>query len=229
MAREKIKIKKIDNVTARQVTFSKRRRGLLKKAEELSVLCDAEVALIIFSATGKLFEFCSSSMKDVLERYNLHSNGLKQMDQPCLELQLENNNYIKLSKEMADKTHQLRQTRGEELEGLNLEELQKLEKMLEAGLTRVLETKEDRFLTEVNTLERKGAQLMEENSQLRKKMMMMLSKGKRAAVVESDTVVQEEGLSSESVTNVSSSGSGPPSLEDDSSDTSLKLGLPFST
>ena len=60
MAREKIKIKKIDNVTARQVTFSKRRRGLIKKAEELSVLCDAEVALIIFSATGKLFDFSSS-------------------------------------------------------------------------------------------------------------------------------------------------------------------------
>jgi hypothetical protein len=60
MAGEKIKIKKIDNVTARQVTFSKRRRGLLKKAEELSVLCDAEVALTVFSATGKLFEFSSS-------------------------------------------------------------------------------------------------------------------------------------------------------------------------
>jgi len=60
MAREKIKIKKIDNVTARQVTFSKRRRGLFKKAEELSVLCDAEVAVIIFSATGKLFEYSSS-------------------------------------------------------------------------------------------------------------------------------------------------------------------------
>lgn len=60
MAREKIKIKKIDNITARQVTFSKRRRGLIKKADELSVLCDAEVALIIFSATGKLFEFSSS-------------------------------------------------------------------------------------------------------------------------------------------------------------------------
>ena len=60
MARQKIKIKKIDNVTARQVTFSKRRGGLFKKAQELSVLCDAEVALIVFSATGKLFEFSSS-------------------------------------------------------------------------------------------------------------------------------------------------------------------------
>ena len=60
MAREKIRIKKIDNLTARQVTFSKRRRGIIKKANELSILCDADVALIIFSATGKLFEFSSS-------------------------------------------------------------------------------------------------------------------------------------------------------------------------
>ena len=60
MAREKIQIRKIDNATARQVTFSKRRRGLFKKAEELSVLCDADVALIIFSSTGKLFEYSSS-------------------------------------------------------------------------------------------------------------------------------------------------------------------------
>jgi len=58
MAREKIQIKKIDNAT--QVTFSKRRRGLFKKAEELSVLCDADVAVIIFSSTGKLFEYSSS-------------------------------------------------------------------------------------------------------------------------------------------------------------------------
>ncbi|XP_041018508.1 MADS-box protein SVP-like [Juglans microcarpa x Juglans regia] len=224
MAREKIKIKKIDNVTARQVTFSKRRRGLLKKAEELSVLCDAEVALIIFSATGKLFEFCSSSMKDILGRYNMQSNGIKQMDQPSLELQLENNNHVRLSKEVADKTHQLRQTRGEDLEGLNLEELQQLEKMLEAGLSRVLETKEDRLLTEITTLERKGAQLLEENRQLKQKMMMSC-KGKRPVLVESDILVQEEGMSSESVTNVCSSSGGPPSLEDDSSDTSLKLGL----
>ncbi|GAA0162480.1 MADS box transcription factor [Lithospermum erythrorhizon] len=66
MAREKIKIKKIDNITARQVTFSKRRRGLLKKAEELAILCDAEVAVIIFSATGKLFDFSSSRYNNKL-------------------------------------------------------------------------------------------------------------------------------------------------------------------
>ncbi|XVF36595.1 hypothetical protein REPUB_Repub19eG0070800 [Reevesia pubescens] len=226
MAREKIKIKKIDNVTARQVTFSKRRRGLFKKAEELSVLCDAEVALIIFSATGKLFEFASSSMKDILGRYNLHSNNLNKLDQPSLELQLENSNNTRLSKEIADKTHQLRQMRGEDLQGLNIDDLQQLEKMLESGLTRVLEIKGERIMTEISSLEKKGALLLEENKQLKQKMVS-LCKGKKPLLADSDVAVQEEGMSSESGTNVCSCSSGPP-LEDDSSDTSLKLGLPFS-
>ena len=60
MTRQKIEIKKIDKIAARQVAFSKRRRGLFKKALELSTLCDAEIALIVFSATGKLFEYASS-------------------------------------------------------------------------------------------------------------------------------------------------------------------------
>ena len=60
MVRGKTQMKRIENATSRQVTFSKRRNGLLKKAFELSVLCDAEVSLIIFSPKGKLYEFASS-------------------------------------------------------------------------------------------------------------------------------------------------------------------------
>lgn len=60
MGRGKIEIKKIENLNSRQVTFSKRRNGLLKKAKELSVLCDADVGVIVFSSTGKLYEFSSS-------------------------------------------------------------------------------------------------------------------------------------------------------------------------
>uniref|UniRef100_A0A804R3P4 MADS-box domain-containing protein n=1 Tax=Zea mays TaxID=4577 RepID=A0A804R3P4_MAIZE len=48
----KIEIKRIENMTNRQVTFCKRRNGLLKKAYELSVLCDAEVALVVFSSVA---------------------------------------------------------------------------------------------------------------------------------------------------------------------------------
>ncbi|OVA17470.1 Transcription factor [Macleaya cordata] len=59
MGRGKVELKRIENTTNRQVTFSKRRNGLLKKAFELSVLCEAEVALVIFSPTGKAFQFAS--------------------------------------------------------------------------------------------------------------------------------------------------------------------------
>uniref|UniRef100_A0A0E0KNV0 MADS-box domain-containing protein n=1 Tax=Oryza punctata TaxID=4537 RepID=A0A0E0KNV0_ORYPU len=75
MGRGKIAIKRIDNTTNRQVTFSKRRGGLMKKARELAVLCDADVGLIVFSCTGRLYDFASSrvflfvSMKSIIERY----------------------------------------------------------------------------------------------------------------------------------------------------------------
>ncbi|CAJ1850922.1 unnamed protein product [Sphenostylis stenocarpa] len=61
MGRGRVELKRIENKINRQVTFAKRRNGLLKKAYELSVLCDAELALIIFSTRGKLYEFCSTS------------------------------------------------------------------------------------------------------------------------------------------------------------------------
>ncbi|KAK2965858.1 hypothetical protein RJ640_027145 [Escallonia rubra] len=61
MVRGKTQLKRIENATSRQVTFSKRRNGLLKKAFELSVLCDAEVALIIFSPRGKLHTLKTST------------------------------------------------------------------------------------------------------------------------------------------------------------------------
>lgn len=60
MGRGRIEIKRIENANSRQVTFSKRRNGLLKKARELAILCDAEVAVIVFSNTGKLYEYSSS-------------------------------------------------------------------------------------------------------------------------------------------------------------------------
>lgn len=60
IGRGKIEIKRIENTTNRQVTFCKRRNGLLKKAYELSVLCDAEVALVIFSTRGRLYEYANN-------------------------------------------------------------------------------------------------------------------------------------------------------------------------
>jgi MADS-box transcription factor, plant len=63
MGRGKIVIRRIDNSTSRQVTFSKRRNGIFKKARELAILCDAEVGLVIFSSTGRLYEYASTRLE----------------------------------------------------------------------------------------------------------------------------------------------------------------------
>ncbi|CAL0315563.1 unnamed protein product [Lupinus luteus] len=223
MARQKRKIKKIDNVSARQVTFCKRRRGIFKKAQELSVLCDAKVALLVFSATGKLYEYASSSMKDILTRYNQHFHDLNQRQGP-LQLQVEDNNYTELRKEVAEKTQQLRRMKGEEFEGLNLDDVQHLEERLEEGLKRVIMAKEKLIEDEIVALQKKVMKLEDERKQLMQKIIM-ISKGKTPSMVDSNIPIHEN-ISSDSMNNVCSCNSGP-SIEDDSSDTSLKLGLPF--
>ncbi|KAG4910481.1 hypothetical protein JHK87_056597 [Glycine soja] len=76
MVRGKVQLKKIEDTTSRQVAFSKRRSGLLKKAYELSVLCDAEVAVIVFSQNGRLYEFSSSDMTKILERYREYTKDV---------------------------------------------------------------------------------------------------------------------------------------------------------
>ncbi|XP_043564885.1 myocyte enhancer factor 2cb isoform X7 [Chiloscyllium punctatum] len=69
MGRKKIQITRIVDERNRQVTFTKRKFGLMKKAYELSVLCDCEIALIIFNSTNKLFQYASTDMDKVLLKY----------------------------------------------------------------------------------------------------------------------------------------------------------------
>ncbi|XP_071724015.1 MADS-box protein FLOWERINGUS C-like [Rutidosis leptorrhynchoides] len=70
MGRKKVVMKRIENKASRQVTFAKRRNGLMKKARELSVLCDVDVALLVFSSCGKLYQFSSTnSLAKIVDRY----------------------------------------------------------------------------------------------------------------------------------------------------------------
>ncbi|CAL5004519.1 unnamed protein product [Urochloa decumbens] len=74
MARGKVQLRRIENPVHRQVTFCKRRAGLLKKARELSVLCDARIGIIIFSAHGKLYDLATAgTMEELIERYKTAS------------------------------------------------------------------------------------------------------------------------------------------------------------
>jgi hypothetical protein len=75
MGRQKIEIRRIESDEARQVCFSKRRAGLFKKASELSILCGADVAAVVFSPAGKAFSFGHPSVESVVERFLASSSS----------------------------------------------------------------------------------------------------------------------------------------------------------
>ncbi|CDP16365.1 unnamed protein product [Coffea canephora] len=143
MGRGKIEIKKIENANSRQVTFSKRRNGLLKKAYELGVLCDAEVAVIIFSNTGKLFEFASSSMPQIIARYN---KCFEPSECATVEHQREPLQGPKEEDILKEEIEKLKlkhsQMLGKDLDGLGLKELQEVEQQLNEGLSSIKARKE---------------------------------------------------------------------------------------
>nr|ACU13166.1 unknown [Glycine max] len=132
MGRGRVELKRIENKINRQVTFAKRRNGLLKKAYELSVLCDAEVALIIFSTRGKLYEFCSTnSMLKTLERYQKCSYGAVEVSKPGKELEQSSyREYLKLKARFESLQRTQRNLLGEDLGPLNTKDLQNKEHML---------------------------------------------------------------------------------------------------
>nr|ASZ80026.1 MADS75 [Dendrocalamus latiflorus] len=62
-------MRRIEKEESRQVTFSKRRNGIYKKASELSMLCGAHVAVVVFSSAGRAYAFGDPSVDYILHQY----------------------------------------------------------------------------------------------------------------------------------------------------------------
>ncbi|XP_021909244.1 MADS-box protein CMB1-like [Carica papaya] len=171
MGRGKVELKRIENKINRQVTFAKRRNGLLKKAYELSVLCDADISLIIFSNRGKLYEFCSSSsMVEMLEKYYQCSYGAQGIpNQPVHEIQ-SYQEYLKLKARVDVLQRSQRNLLGEDLAPLDTKELEQLEHRLETSLKQIRSTKTQFMIGQLADLQNREQILLEANRSLRKKL-----------------------------------------------------------
>ncbi|XP_076905270.1 MADS-box protein SOC1-like isoform X2 [Bidens hawaiensis] len=173
MVRGKAQMRRIENATSRQVTFSKRRNGLLKKAFELSVLCDAQVALIVFSPRGKLCEFASSSMEETIERYR---NQVKEVQTENSATVEDVQNLRQEAEIMGNKIKVLelskRKLLGEGLGSSTIEELQELEHQLERSLCIIRARKMHDYSEQIEELRAKEKLLASQNAMLNGKCLV---------------------------------------------------------
>ncbi|XP_022949472.1 agamous-like MADS-box protein AGL11 isoform X2 [Cucurbita maxima] len=171
MGRGKIEIKRIENTTNRQVTFCKRRNGLLKKAYELSVLCDAEVALIVFSSRGRLYEYSNNSIKTTIERYKKAcSDSSATSSVTELNTQYYQQESAKLRQQIQMLQNSNRHLMGDSLSALTVKELKQLENRLERGITRIRSKKHEMLLAEIEYLQKREIELENENVCIRTKI-----------------------------------------------------------
>ncbi|XP_065024184.1 MADS-box transcription factor 23 isoform X1 [Musa acuminata AAA Group] len=173
MGRGKIAIRRIDDTTSRQVTFSKRRNGLLKKAKELAILCDAEVGLVVFSSTGRLYEFASTSMESVIERYSKAKEERQLVMSAASEVKFWQREAASLRQQLYNLQQNVRQLTGEEISGLSVKDLQNLENQLRMSVRNVRMKKDQLLEEEIQELDRKGRFIHQENLELYKKINMI--------------------------------------------------------
>lgn len=153
MARGKIQIKRIENTTNRQVTYSKRRNGLFKKAKELTILCDSRISIIMISSTNKLHEFITpgTTTKQIYDLY-----------QQNLEIDLWSSHYTKMQEDLRKLKEanrklqkQIRRRMGYCMEDMSLQESVLLQQDIEAAVTKISERKYKLLANQTETTKKK--------------------------------------------------------------------------
>ncbi|GLJ42870.1 hypothetical protein SUGI_0888640 [Cryptomeria japonica] len=168
-------MKRIENVTNRQVTLSKRKAGLFKKCKELSVLCDAEVAAIVFSDTRKLYHYPQTpgDVNNVVERYTSVDNCPLQN----VERNKEEGIYCKLApylnvrrEKMKELEKENKNMLGEDLGLLSQDELESYERKIEGSIKKIRDKKKQLMMQEITNNENQVQCLQIQNHELKKKI-----------------------------------------------------------
>ncbi|KAG8659856.1 hypothetical protein MANES_02G085501v8, partial [Manihot esculenta] len=194
--RGKIEIKRIENTTNRQVTFCKRRNGLLKKAYELSVLCDAEVALIVFSSRGRLYEYANNSVRATIDRYKKASaDSSNPASASEANTQFYQQESSKLRRQIREIQNLNRHILGEALSTLTFKELKNLEGRLEKGISRIRSKKNEMLFAEIEYMQKREIELQNDNMYLRAK----IAENERAQQQQQQTSLMPGGSVYESV------------------------------
>ncbi|CAA7034739.1 unnamed protein product [Microthlaspi erraticum] len=161
MGRRKVEIKLIESKSSRQVTFCKRRNGLMEKARQLSVLCESSVAVVVVSNTGKLYSSSSGDcMAEILKRYEIqHADELKTLD-----LAAKTRNYLSHKDLLETVQRMLEEAKSD---NVSIDSLISLEERLKTALSTEL------MMELVKTLQEKDKQLTEENQVLTSQLTQM--------------------------------------------------------
>ncbi|XP_048434760.1 truncated transcription factor CAULIFLOWER A isoform X1 [Pyrus x bretschneideri] len=223
MGRGKVQLKRIDDKIRRQVTFSKRRSGLIKKARELSVLCGVEVGLVIFSTKGRLYEFCSgSSFAKLLERYQQHNaeeiaasknaGGTdKKHNLECSGLRTGASQSLKMIQSDIE---------AQDIDNLDVPELTKLEEELDAVL-RQTRSRKTQLMMETLTA------LIEQEKQLKEEKLLMeneiAAKEQQIRDRAADEEPAQQNTSTANNTTITSNNNNNCSSDDDVPATMLRL------
>ncbi|XP_049401578.1 MADS-box transcription factor 23-like isoform X1 [Solanum stenotomum] len=195
MTRGKIVIRRIENPASRQVTFSKRKSGLVKKAKELAILCEAEVGLTIFSNTGRLYEYSTSSMESIFQRYNEEKEHHRLLT-PSIEAKFWRTEVERLRQQLDDLQENYWKLKGGELCGMRISDLHNLENELEMSLKNIRIKKENMLTDEIEELNRKSAVIGHENVELSNKVTLIHQENRQLhnkVYGETDKIKFEEG------------------------------------
>ncbi|KAG7535524.1 Transcription factor K-box [Arabidopsis thaliana x Arabidopsis arenosa] len=167
MGRRKVEIKRIENKSSRQVTFCKRRNGLMEKARQLSILCESSVALIIVSDNGRLYSFSSGdSMAKILGRYELQQAD----DLKTLDLEEKNLNYLSHKELLEIIQCKIDETKSD---NVSIDCLKSLEEQLKTALSITRARKAELTMEFVRSLQEKEKLLREENQLLTSQLTKM--------------------------------------------------------